>query len=84
MAKAKGSFSILDRLDWISVSSSNIEAIAYMAGKGGTAFVKFHHGGVYSYAGVPADLFASFEASASVGSFFATHIKDNYPTRKLN
>lgn len=54
--------------------SSNIEARGYYPATQ-TMFVQFKGGKIYSYAEVPPELFAEWEAAPSAGSFFHARIR---------
>lgn len=69
-------------MNWQSVSSSNIDAIAYDASSS-TLYVRFNSGTTYSYSGVPQSVYNGLMTAASHGSYLANHIKDRYPYRKL-
>lgn len=47
-----------------------------------TLAVNFKHGGLYHYAGVPADVFAKMQSAESAGSFLHKHIKGTYSFAK--
>lgn len=65
-----------------SVNSSNIKEIGYNA-KNKVMLVKFHTGAMYSYSMVTAKTYNEFKNAQSVGKYFATNIKDKYPTLKV-
>ena len=67
-------------MDMIPVSSSNLRAVGY---ENGTLYVSFHSGGMYSYSGVPEAVYRSLMTAGSKVSYFAAHIKNTYPYRKL-
>ena len=64
-----------------AVQSNNIKSVGYDQSQK-VLEIEFK-GGVYQYLGVPQDLAESFVRAPSVGSFFATHIKDKYTTKKV-
>ena len=45
--------------------------------------IEFKGGGIYTYSGVSASIYAAFMSSSSLGSFFHRYIKDKYPCTKL-
>ncbi len=47
-----------------------------------TLFVRFAHGGWYSYFMVPAKVHAAFLVADSHGGFFQDNIRDHYPYRR--
>jgi hypothetical protein len=62
------------------VESSNIASIGYDPP---TLEVEFHHGGVYTYEGVPQEVYENFMAAPSKGRFFAENIKGKYPHQRV-
>ena len=64
------------------VHSSNVAGVFYDDDLN-ELHVKFRHGGVYVYSGVPAAVHAEFLESASAGRFLNSRIKDVYVSRKL-
>lgn len=67
----------------IPVSSSNIAAIGYDAGTS-TLYVRFHHGGTYTYRRVPGPVHEAFmSAAGSKGEFLAHRIKGRYPYSRI-
>ncbi|MDO4267425.1 MAG: KTSC domain-containing protein [Eubacteriales bacterium] len=67
-------------MNMIPVSSSNLRAVGY---ENGTLYVAFHHGGLYSYSGVPESVYNELLAASSKGSYFAAHIKNSYRYAKI-
>ena len=45
--------------------------------------IKFHSGGLYRYSGVPEARYLGLMGAGSKGGYFASYIKDRYPTRKV-
>ena len=45
-------------------------------------FVRFAHGGWYTYFEVPGDIHEAFVAAESHGRFFHEHIRDRYKFRR--
>jgi len=68
--------------NWVKVSSTNIAGIGYEE-ETQTLYVQFSHGGTYSYSGVPSSVFEDFKMSQSKGTFFHTHIKNEYSYKKV-
>lgn len=64
----------------IPVSSSNIQSIGY---ENGTLYIAFHSGGLYSYSGVPENVYQSLMAADSHGKFFHAYIKNAYPYQRI-
>jgi hypothetical protein len=63
------------------VESEAIDEIDYEAARS-TLFVRFAHGGWYSYFAVRRSVYESFIAADSKGRFFHEHIRDCYPYRR--
>lgn len=59
------------------VDSTNLAAIGYDASTK-TLQVDFKNGRRYQYPNVPPETFAEFKAAASVGKYFAAHIKSEF------
>lgn len=66
----------------VPVSSSNLSSVAYDAATQ-TLEVAFKTGGLYSYTGVPATVHQALMSASSHGTYFSSHIRNRYPTRKL-
>ncbi len=65
------------------VSSSNLRAVGYDPDTR-TLEVEFLNGGLYSYSGVPASVYAGLMSASSHGSYFNVNIKKaSYPFKKL-
>jgi hypothetical protein len=64
------------------VVSSNIEAVGYDQ-DAKKLRVKFKKGSTYEYDDVPFSEYEAMMDAESVGSYFASHIKDRYTTRKV-
>lgn len=70
-------------MNWTSVSSSNLAAVAYDADTS-TLFIRFNHGGAYAYDGVPQSEYTELLSAPSHGKYFDAHIKKGgYPYRKI-
>jgi hypothetical protein len=70
-------------MDYVSVSSTSVEAIGYES-ETNTLGVRFQHGGEYHYFGVPEDVFEALKSSSSVGSYINEYIKKaGYPCSKV-
>ena len=63
-----------------SVSSSNIKSIWYQEW---ILEIEFHSGWVYQYSWVPESIYLSLISASSIGSYFASNIKDNYICREV-
>ena len=66
-------------MDYVTVVSSNIAAIAYNEA-GRVLGVRFTNGGEYQYRGVPISIYHGFIRAASKGHYFDTFVrKASYP-----
>jgi hypothetical protein len=65
----------------VQVESEAIDEIGYDAGCS-VMFVRFAHGGWYSYFDVPAAIYEAFVAAESHGRFFHERIRDRFPYRR--
>jgi hypothetical protein len=65
----------------VQVESEAIDEITYDATRS-TLFVRFRHGGWYSYFAVPARVYEAFVSAESHGRFFHDKIRDRYPFRR--
>lgn len=59
------------------VSSSAISSVGYDAASR-LLEVKFRHGAVYDYHGVPPELYGSLLAAPSIGRFFSENIRGQF------
>jgi hypothetical protein len=66
----------------VQVESEAIDEISYDAERS-ILFVRFAHGGWYSYFAVPRRVYNDFLAAESHGRFFHVHVRDHYPCRKV-
>lgn len=57
------------------VKSSNIEAIGY---RGTELFVRFKGGGLYTYAGVPSEVYHGLLSSESPGGYFRSKVRGQF------
>jgi lysyl-tRNA synthetase class 2 len=64
----------------VQVESEAVAEIDYDAGRS-ILFVRFAHGGWYSYFAVPAHVHHAFVSAESHGRFFHEQIRDRYPYR---
>jgi len=64
------------------VSSSDLRSVGYDPAAQ-VLEIEFHSGGVYQYTGVPASAHTALMQAGSKGSYFHAHIKDRYPTHKI-
>jgi hypothetical protein len=65
----------------VQIDSQAIDEITYDATRS-IMFVRFAHGGWYSYFEVPHDIYEDFLAAESHGRFFHEHIRDRYAYRR--
>lgn len=68
-------------MDWNSVGSSNIDAIAYEE-ESSTLFIRFNDGSEYEYYDVPMSIYEDFLNADSKGKFGHAHIYKNYSQSK--
>ena len=70
-------------MEYLSVTSSNLAAIAYDE-NGQILGVRFQRSGEYHYHGVPREVFEGFAAAPSMGSYFDQNVKKaGYPFVKV-
>jgi KTSC domain len=62
-------------MDYISVSSSSIAAVAYESGTS-TLGARCMNGSEYHYFGVPEDVFLGLQSAAFVGGYFNQYVKN--------
>lgn len=67
-------------MQMIPVTSSNLSSVGY---EGQTLYVRFHHGGLYAYDGVPERVYQELMAAPSHGKYLARYVKGVYPYRKI-
>ncbi len=71
-------------MERVSVQSSNLVSVGYEV-ETLTLEIEFHHGGVYQYFGVPAEIHDGLINAGSKGTFFHQYIKKGgYPYSKIN
>jgi hypothetical protein len=63
------------------VASSNIESVGYEEGEERMQ-IKFRHGGVHEYSGVPVEVHERLMGARSIGGFVHDHIKGKYASEK--
>ncbi len=68
-------------MQMIPVPSSDIASIGY---EGGTLYVLFHSGGLYSYSNVPESVYTGLMSANSHGKYFHANIKNSYSFSKLS
>ena len=64
-----------------AVTSSNLRSVGYDPASR-ILEIEFKNG-VYQYADVPLEVYEALMAAASLGRYFAQHIKDAYPASKI-
>ncbi|SCW86211.1 KTSC domain-containing protein [Paenibacillus tianmuensis] len=69
-------------MNWVSVVSSNLSAVAYEPSNS-TLYIRFKGSGTYAYYGVPASVHRSLMSAASHGEYHAAFIKNRYRYAKL-
>ena len=67
-------------LDWIKLQSSAIAAVAY---KNSSLYIKFTTGRDYEYFHVPPDIYKELLNAASAGQFVNAYIKHHYQYRRI-
>lgn len=74
----------MDQLDITmqNVSSSNLSAIGYDE-ETKTLRIEFNSGSTYDYRGVPKRLMEELLGAESIGSFFHSHIRNDFPYSKV-
>ena len=70
-------------VDWKSVKSSNVEAVAHDPIEN-ALHVRYRNGGVYRYDGIDADKHAALMGADSIGSFLHNHIKGKHSHAKVD
>jgi hypothetical protein len=68
-------------MDWISVVSSTIEALAYSESSS-TLYIKFNNGSEYEYYNVPMSVYEDFLNADSKGRFGHANIYKHYQQSK--
>ena len=68
--------------DWVSVSSSNVDAVKYDDDTE-IAYVRFKDGSVYIYKGVPKPEYENLKNASSVGSYLHRNFKNVYPYERI-
>lgn len=64
------------------VDSSSLRSIGYDAATQ-TLEVEFEKGAVYSYAGVPHEIWLALKRAESKGRFFQAYVRDRYRTSRI-
>lgn len=67
-------------MNMIPVVSSDLQSVGY---ESGVLYIRFHSGGLYSYSGVPYEVYESLLSASSHGKYFHAHIKKNYPYQRI-
>jgi hypothetical protein len=75
--------SLLSSLNWISVESSNLAAIAYQPDSY-ELFIAFLDGSVYVYDSVPIEEYQGLLGAESHGEFFYDNIRMVYPFERFS
>ncbi len=70
-------------MDMVNVNSSNIQAIGYDDEEEVLA-IEFHSGMLYHYSGVSQTTFEELRDASSVGRYFNTNIRGDYPYQKMS
>lgn len=70
-------------IEWQTTAhSSNVARVGYDP-ETQEMVVEFVNGGSYAYAGVDRGTATDLASDSSPGSFFARHVRNKYPTRRL-
>ena len=77
MAAGPALKSELFALEWQSVSSSNVAAVAYVRDFG-RLHVRFHNGSSYAYLDVPESVYLGLVGASSVGRYLHLHVKNRF------
>ena len=72
----------MSELNWITCTSSNVDAIAYDE-IAHALYVRFKSGGTYRYDGVPAGEWLALQGATSVGRYLNQFIKGAYASAKI-
>ncbi len=67
-------------MNMIPVQSSNLQSVGY---ENGTLYVCFNSGSVYSYTGVPENVYEGLLSAPSHGKYFHAYIKNAYPYQRI-
>ena len=67
----------MDDLNWETVTSSNVDAIAYESPTN-TLFVRFKSGAIYMYQEVPRFVYQTLRSAGSKGKFHYSAIRTTY------
>jgi hypothetical protein len=62
-------------LEWRSVESSNLAAVAW---QGGALYVRFHSRAIWRYESVPEAMYLALVAAKSKGSYFHHQVKKTH------
>lgn len=68
-------------MDLKPVKSSVIKSIGH---DGKNLRVQFHNGAVHEFSGVPAATYSAMLASGSMGRFFGSKIRNQFPSQKVS
>ena len=64
-------------VDWVSVASTNVAAIAYSIDFQ-RLWVRFHNGSVYAFLAVPESVYQGYLSAPSKGRYHHYHVKDHF------
>ena len=70
------------KLDWQSVESKLLAAVAYVAPRR-ILYLRFHSGEVYRYFTFPAEQYQEFLDADSKGRYFLSLIRNRFPYQQL-
>ncbi|MDB5186878.1 MAG: hypothetical protein JWM07_350 [Candidatus Saccharibacteria bacterium] len=66
----------------VNVASSNLVSVGYDS-LANLLEIEFKGGSLYVYSGVPSYIHSNLMDARSHGEYFASHIKNKYPTRRV-
>ncbi len=73
----------METLKRTAVQSREIAIVGYDA-ESSTLEIVFRRGGVYHYSGVPEETYRELMSAPSRGTYFSSHIKNQYLYRKIS
>lgn len=67
-------------INWISVSSSNLDALAFDQGD---LYIRFKSGSIYYYSDVPISLYLDILGAGSKGKFHHANLKNKFNYKRI-
>ena len=71
-------------VDWVSVGSTNVAAIAYSGPDFQRLWVRFHNGSVYTFFNVPESVYLGYLSAPSKGRYHHLHVKNAFGYVKVS